>query len=246
MNQCFLKRRCPIASFPRMVCFSTFLERLIGRPGFSAFIFFDGLWCDELRGWFNVTIEHLLNSPIPRGFWESRICIDIPQNQASWESIVGITTPKSISLPQQSCGIIRSQLNMSPNSHFASFGCPTEIREVGSMEQKKITPRVLKGPKNPKIRIYGRNHLTVGFMIFMEKLTQKNSHEHSFCVEKNHGSKTSNSSWGDPPARAVIAWGLRGLRRVRTDDFVQRAGGKGGDPCFVRKRHIRVRWMMWR
>ena len=86
--------------------------------------------------------EHMLNSPIPRGFWESRICIDIPQNEKRcWNRDSKIHSQivsrdeasRHNSLPQQSCGIIRSQLNMSriPISQVSG------VRLIGSMEQKK-------------------------------------------------------------------------------------------------------------
>lgn len=172
------------------------------KAGFSALIFFDGLLCDvglsQILGFFNVTIQHMLNSPIPRGFWESRICIDIPQNEKTcWnrDSKIHLKLCQETNhhatthFPSKVVASLVSAKHV-PNSHFASFGRPTKIREVGSMEQRKSTPRVLKGPKNPKIRIYGRNHLTVGFMIFMEKSTQKKTPKNTpFWLKKIVGQK---------------------------------------------------------
>ena len=142
--------------------------------------------------------EHMLNSPIPRGFWESRICIDIPQNEKTcWkrDSKIHLKLCQETNhhatthFPSKVVASLVSAKHV-PNSHFASFGRPTKIREVGSMEQRKSTPRVLKGPKNPKIRIYGRNHLTVGFMIFTEKSTQKKTPKNTpFWLKKIVGQK---------------------------------------------------------
>lgn len=229
------------------------------KAGFSAFIFLDGLWCDvglsqNLR-FFNVTIEHLLNSPIPRGFWESRICIDIPQNEKKcWNRDSKIHLKLCQERNRHATTHFPSKVVASlvsakyvPNSHFTSFGCPTEIRDLGSMEQRKSTPRVLKGPKNPKIRIYGRNHLIVGFMISMEKLTQKNSQEHSFFVEKNSWVQNCQFllGWSTSEGCDCLrpAWPSKSQNRW----FCAKSWWQRRRSLSCENRHItgRVRWMMW-